>query len=85
MLSAAAVTAGILSGDIAAAIIGALPWLALVGADIAVYRRAAARLGSVRLWWAVYPFMMARPVVNFFFRMRHRRNSVKNYTWQRHK
>lgn len=85
LLSAAAVTAGILSGDIAAAIIGALPWLALVGADIAVYRRAAARLGSVRLWWAVYPFMMARPAVNFFFRMRHRRNSVKNYTWQRHK
>ena len=30
LLSAAAVTAGILSGDIAAAIIGALPWLALV-------------------------------------------------------
>ena len=85
LLSAAAVAAGILSGDFIAAGVGVLPWLALIGVDIAVYRRAAARLESVRLWWAVYPFMMARPVVNFFFRMRHRRNSVKNYTWQRHK
>lgn len=85
LLSAAAVAAGILSGDFIAAGVGVLPWLALIGVDIASYRRAAARLESVRLWWAVYPFMMARPVVNFFFRMRHRRNSVKNYTWQRHK
>ena len=85
LLSAVAVAVGIICGDMAAAVVGVVPWLALVAVDIATYRRIAARFGALRLWWAVWPFMMARPVVNFFFRMRHRRNSVKNYTWQRHK
>ncbi len=57
--------------------------LAFWGIEIATYRRTAARLDAVRLWWAVVPFMMLRPVVNCIFKARHHSHRVKNYTWQR--
>lgn len=53
--------------------------------EIVVYRRAAAALGAVRLWWAVVPFMLWRPLGNLLFRLRHRSRRYANYTWQRHR
>lgn len=53
------------------------------GVEIALYRKAAGRLGATRLWWSVVPFMMWRPVANTLFNLNHRRERVTNYTWQR--
>ncbi len=57
--------------------------LGMWGCDIAAYRGAASRLEATRLWWSVVPFMMWRPLGGAIFRMRHRREKVYNYTWQR--
>lgn len=52
------------------------------GLCIFAYRRAASRLGAVRLWWAVVPFMIWRPVANIIFRLQHRGTRDKNYNWR---
>lgn len=57
--------------------------LAMFGADIYVYRRAASQLGAVRLWWSVPLFMLWRPIDDIFFYLRHRRHRYRNFTWQR--
>jgi len=53
------------------------------GMDIFHYRRVAARFGAVRLWWAVVPFWLWRPLGDCFFRYDHRSSRKKNFTWQR--
>lgn len=62
---------------------GALAVLLFWAMEIRLYRRLAARLGAVRLWWAVVPFWLVRPVANFFFNHEYRANKKKNFTWQR--
>lgn len=64
------------------AIAGAVVLLAFWGCEIALYRSTAKRLEAVRLWWAVVPFMLVKPIVNMFFRMSMRRTGYKNYTYQ---
>lgn len=61
---------------VAVALTGSL-WLA----EIIVYRKAAAALGSPRLWWSLPWMAMWLPVGNFLFRWRHRRVR-KHYTFQ---
>lgn len=53
------------------------------GMEIYHYRRLAARLGAVKLWWAVVPFWLWRPIGNLFFDYDRRKSFKKNYTWQR--
>lgn len=65
------------------AIIAGVILLAFWGLDIYCYRRLAARFGAVRLWWAVVPFWMWRPVADLIFRFDHRNSRKKNFTWQR--
>lgn len=62
---------------------GAVMLIAFWLFEIAFYRRAAATLGSTKLWWAVPVFMAARPIINFFYRLSFHRRRRKNYTWQR--
>lgn len=63
--------------------IGVLILLSVWGVEIAVYRKLATRLGAVRLWWAVVPFLLWRPVANFIFNFDHIGWRKTNYTWQR--
>lgn len=79
-----AVVAAILNPEnLIPAIIGAVNALAFWGMEIFHYRRLAARLGAVRLWWAVVPFWMYRPIWNLLFKIDHFRTRKKNFTWQR--
>lgn len=57
--------------------------LAMWGDDIYIYRKIAARFGAVRLWWAVVPFIMWKPIGDMLFDFDHRSSRKKNYTWQR--
>lgn len=50
----------------------ALLWGLFLLCEILTYRRAAARMKATRLWWALPWFMLARPIVNLFFRLNHR-------------
>lgn len=77
---AAALTAlpSIIPSIIAATVL-MLFWLA----EIIIYRKAAGKLQEMRLWWAVVPFMMLRPIINFIFRTAVYSRRSKNYTWQR--
>lgn len=52
-------------------------------AEILLYRGAAGTLQATRLWWAVPIFWLLKPILNFFFRLRHHRHRRKNFTWQR--
>lgn len=58
-------------------------WLIAELFQILYYRRLAARLQAVRLWWAVPVFLLIHPVLNFIFRLSHRSLRKMNYTWQR--
>lgn len=58
-------------------------WLALEGYQIGVYRRMARALGATRLWFALPPFMLLHPVLNFFFNLKTKSLRKVNYTWQR--
>ncbi|MDE7438604.1 MAG: glycosyltransferase [Muribaculaceae bacterium] len=49
-----------------------LIWELFLLCEILIYRRAASRMQSTRLWWALPWFMLARPIVNFLFRLNHR-------------
>ncbi len=52
--------------------------------DISLYRRAAPHIASSRLWWIAIPiFMLAHPIVNFFFKLKHKSSRIKNFTWVR--
>lgn len=53
--------------------------------EIALYRKVAAQLGAIRLWWALPLFMLWHPIGNFIFRLRHRSRRFKNFTWVRRK
>lgn len=68
---------------IAAIALGLL--LIAAGCLIGLYRRCASAVGARRLWWAVLPFLMWRPIGNAIFRLRIRRTRARNYTatWQR--
>lgn len=56
--------------------------LAFWGVEISTYRRAASRLGAVRLWWGVVPFWLLRPIANTCFGIAHRRERLSNFTWR---
>lgn len=53
------------------------------GFEIWAYRRLASAYGAVRLWWAVVPFWLWRPLADTLFRLDHRRSRKKNFTWVR--
>lgn len=69
--------------NIIPALAGAVVLLAFWGTEIYCYRRLAGRLGGVRLWWAVVPFWLWRPIGDLVFRYDHRYSRKKNFTWQR--
>lgn len=60
----------------------AVCWIAAQLFQISSYRRMAANLGAVRLWWAVPLFLLAHPVLNFFFKINNHSLRKVNYTWQ---
>lgn len=70
--SAAALTAAAAGGTLLL-----VTWVA----QISIYRRAARRLESVCLWWALPWFLLWLPLGNMFFRWRTRRHARKNYTF----
>ncbi|MDE6330949.1 MAG: glycosyltransferase [Muribaculaceae bacterium] len=53
------------------------------GAEILTYRALARRLGSIRLFIAVVPFMLLRPLRNFMFALRHYPTRKSHFTWVR--
>lgn len=53
-------------------------------AEIIVYRKACSVTASRRLWFTIPLFMLWKPIGNFIFRWRHRRERIKNFTWRRH-
>ncbi|MBO4965003.1 MAG: glycosyltransferase [Muribaculaceae bacterium] len=68
----------------------AIPWpaiaagmllLAYWGIEIGIYRRAAAALQAIRLWWSVPIFMLWHPIANAIFRFRHRKAKVMDFIW----
>lgn len=64
-------------------VIAAVILLSFWGVEIAYYRRCATKLRNTRLWWSVPVFLLARPIVNFFFRCSRHSTRKHNYTWQR--
>lgn len=66
-----------------APVAAALILLAGGGMEIYWYRRLAAAYGAVRLWWAVIPFWLWRPLGDLVFKFDHRASRKKNFTWQR--
>lgn len=69
--------------DPISAVSAGLILLAAWGVEIYCYRRLATAYGAVRLWWAVVPFWMWRPIGDLIFRIDHRGLQKKNFTWQR--
>ncbi len=53
------------------------------GVEIRTYRRLARALGAVRLFWAVIPFLLWRPIGDFIFRISHFATRKSHFTWQR--
>lgn len=51
--------------------------------EILTYRKLATRLKAVRLFWAVVPFILWRPIGNFLFYMNHYPSRKHHYTWVR--
>lgn len=51
--------------------------------EIIIYRRAAKTMNATRLWWSIPVFWLWQPIGNMLFNLRHKRSSVKNFTWQR--
>lgn len=49
--------------------------------QILIYRRAARRLEAVCLWWSLPVFLLWHPIGNLIFRLRHRSQRRKNYTF----
>ena len=72
--------AGVMSAG--AALICILIALAFYISEIIIYRRLANRLGAVRLFWAVVPFMLWRPFGNLIFRFRRRSSRRAHYVWE---
>ncbi|MDE6812183.1 MAG: hypothetical protein K2J15_07535 [Muribaculaceae bacterium] len=89
-ISAASIIAGLEDGWNSAGI----PSLFILGAallialefwifEILTYRKLADRLHAVRLFWAVVPFMLWRPIGNFLFYINHYPTRKRHYTWVR--
>lgn len=66
--------------DFIPAILSGIIILALWGSEIWLYRRTASGIGVARLWWAVVPFLLWRPIGNMLFRMKHRSLQHLHYT-----
>lgn len=67
--------------DLLGLIIG-LPLLCLYwGGLIYLYRAFAGRIGVVKLWWAVVPFLLWQPIGDVCFRLVHWQSAKKNFTW----
>ncbi|MDE6006707.1 MAG: glycosyltransferase [Muribaculaceae bacterium] len=64
-------------------ILGGLIILCFWLVEIIFYRRLAQRFEAIRLWWAVWPFWLWRPLADLLFRYDHRYTRKKNFTWQR--
>lgn len=71
-----------------------IPSLIVLGAGLLValefwlfqtltYRKLAQRLGAIRLFWAVTPFILWRPIGNFLFFINHYPTRKHHYTWVR--
>lgn len=69
----------LLSVGCAALLIILIFWLI----EIFAYRRLASRLEAVRLFWAVIPFLLWRPIGNFLFFLNHYPSRKSHYTWVR--
>lgn len=62
--------------------IALLVLLLMWGDQICVYRRAAAAMHSIRLWWSVPLFWLIRPIANACYRAGFQVTKHTNYTWQ---
>lgn len=51
--------------------------------EILTYRKLASRLEAVKLFWAVIPFLLWRPIGNFLFFLNHYPSRKRHYTWVR--
>lgn len=60
-----------------------IPVALLYVGDRIIYNRAAARIRSEEEKWLVWPYMLARPFANLYWRLKSRSKQFKNYTWQR--
>lgn len=78
---AAAVVFGL--PNIIPAIIAGVLWILFELAQIDIYRKAASRMQATRLWWSIPIFWLYKPIGNAFFKLKHRRTRIKNFTWQR--
>lgn len=58
-------------------------WMTLQGVQITIYQRMASVLDATRLWFAIPPFMILHPVLNFIFNLKTKSLRKVNYTWQR--
>lgn len=82
-LSTAAALGAALLGlpDLIPLIVGVAILAVLNVTEILLYRSAAKRLGSVGLWWALPFFLLWHPIGNFIFKLRHRTQRKKNFTF----
>ncbi len=69
--------------DFIPAVVSAVSLVTFWQIEIMIYRRAAKTMGATRLWWAIPIFWLWQPIGNMLFNMKHKRSSVKNFTWQR--
>lgn len=76
------VPAGMIEGIVVTAI-GLLALLGVWGLQIRAYRQLAGALGATRLFWAVTPFLLWRPIGNTLFNINHRTTRKSHFTWQR--
>lgn len=49
--------------------------------EIIIYRRLARRMGAVRLFWSLIPFMLLRPFYNLRFSLHLRKSLRHHYSW----
>ena len=66
-----------LMGAIVALVLLIVVWIT----EILIYRRTARRLQAICLWWSLPVFLLWHPVGNFIFKMRHRKQRRKNFTF----
>jgi len=54
------------------------------GYQICLYRRTAAILQSIRLWWSVPLFTLFRPLADMYYRLKFGPRRADNFTWAPH-
>lgn len=81
MLAAACAAAFAGLPSLVPAIIGIAAILITWAVEIAVYRKTAGKLESVRLWWSLPWFLLWHPISNLVFRIKRLNYKKKNYTF----